>query len=321
MARIRTIKPEFPQSESMGQCSRNARLTFLLLFTLADDAGRLRGNSRMLSSVLFPYDDDSKKQIESWLNELEQVECIERYQVDGDSYLVINKWSLHQKIDRPTPSKIPPPAERALGVARTREDSHRAEKVTSADGMVLEGNGRECIAGRREAARFDEFWKTWPKSERKQDKAKCREKWAAKNLDQIVDLILADLATKKTTQKWQGGFIEAPEVYLSNRRWEDGVTPDEIGSPGVLDPDSRASVEAEGVEKGVGVWNEGLEQWHVYKAKVRGRSPGLIGLAQLGDELMHRSTEKSTEKSADRSADKSADRSHLLEPIAPRRIA
>ena len=60
MARIRTIKPEFPQSESMGRVSRDARLCFVMLWTIADDSGRLRGNSRMLASLLFPYDDDAK---------------------------------------------------------------------------------------------------------------------------------------------------------------------------------------------------------------------------------------------------------------------
>ena len=56
MPRIRTIKPEFPQSESVGRLSREARLLFLLLFTLVDDAGRSRAASRMLASVLYPYD-------------------------------------------------------------------------------------------------------------------------------------------------------------------------------------------------------------------------------------------------------------------------
>ena len=42
MPRIRTIKPEFPQSETVGRLTREARLLFLQLFTLVDDAGRAR---------------------------------------------------------------------------------------------------------------------------------------------------------------------------------------------------------------------------------------------------------------------------------------
>ena len=109
MARIRTIKPEFPQSESMGRVSRDARLCFIQLWTIADDAGRLRGNSRMLASLLYPYDDDAKDLMDGWLTELEGEGCIDRYQCDGATYIQINAWTEHQKIDKPSLSKIPEP--------------------------------------------------------------------------------------------------------------------------------------------------------------------------------------------------------------------
>lgn len=109
MARIRTIKPEFPQSESMGRVSRDARLCFIQLWTIADDAGRLRGNSRMLASLLYPYDDDAKDLMDGWLTELEREGCIDRYQSDGATYIQINAWTEHQKIDKPSQSKIPEP--------------------------------------------------------------------------------------------------------------------------------------------------------------------------------------------------------------------
>lgn len=108
MARIRTIKPEFPHSESMGNVSRDARLLFILTWTIADDSGRLRANSRMLASLLFPYDDDASKKIDSWIIELEKQSCIIRYERDGAQYIQIQKWLEHQRIDRPSPSKFPP---------------------------------------------------------------------------------------------------------------------------------------------------------------------------------------------------------------------
>lgn len=122
MARIRTIKPEFPQSESIGRLSREGRLCFILLWTLADDSGRLRGNSRMLASLLYPYDDDAKKHIDGWIEELERENCIVRYQVDGETYIQICNWLKHQKIDKPSASKIPPIPE---GFAKPREDSKK----------------------------------------------------------------------------------------------------------------------------------------------------------------------------------------------------
>src|SRR5688572_17645353 len=102
MARIRTIKPEFPQSESMGRVSREARLLFAMLWTIADDEGRLRGASRLLASLLYPYDDDAPALMDGWLEELEGVDCIRRYEVGGTRYVEITKWLDHQKIDRPS---------------------------------------------------------------------------------------------------------------------------------------------------------------------------------------------------------------------------
>lgn len=123
MARIRTIKPEFPQSESMGRVSREARLCFIQLWTLADDSGRLRGNSRMLASLLYPYDDDASGLIDTWLSELVTEDCILRYQADGQNYIEICNWLSHQKIDKPSPSKIPAPLESSRIFANPLESS------------------------------------------------------------------------------------------------------------------------------------------------------------------------------------------------------
>ncbi len=137
MARIRSIKPEFPQSESMGRVSRDARLTFIQLWTLADDEGRLRGNSRMLASLLFPYDDDAKDLIDRWLDELEREHCIQRYRVNGDNYVQIANWLIHQKIDKPSKSKIPAFDESSRVLANPRE-------VSSEDqGSRIKDQGKE----------------------------------------------------------------------------------------------------------------------------------------------------------------------------------
>ena len=110
MPRIRTIKPEFPQSESMGRISRDARLIFILLWTLADDYGRLRGNSRMLGGLLLPYDEDSREVLPSCLDELEREGCIKRYTCNqGYEYVAVTNWESHQKIDKRSKSKLPSP--------------------------------------------------------------------------------------------------------------------------------------------------------------------------------------------------------------------
>jgi hypothetical protein len=110
MPRIRTIKPEFPQSESIGRLSRDARLLFLQLFTVSDDSGKARASSRMLASLLYPYDDDARELIDGWLTELQENHLIEIYSVEQNTYLKITNWLKHQKIDHPSLSRLPEPS-------------------------------------------------------------------------------------------------------------------------------------------------------------------------------------------------------------------
>jgi len=121
VSRIRTIKPEFQQSESMGRVSRDARLLFIELWTLADDEGRSRASSRMLASLLFPFDDDAPSLIEGWLKELEREQCIHRYSMEGTTYLQVQNWEKHQKIDHPAKSRLPPPPDKTEILANPRE--------------------------------------------------------------------------------------------------------------------------------------------------------------------------------------------------------
>jgi hypothetical protein len=155
MARIRSIKPEFPQSETVGRLSRDARLLFIQLWTIVDDSGRARAASRMLASLLYPYDDDATKLISKWLDELEREGCIRRYEVDGKTYLDVPKWLEHQKIDKPSKSRLPEfrepsakprEASRSLDAdlgPRTLDQDlgpRNSEAVASADEVVGEDN-------------------------------------------------------------------------------------------------------------------------------------------------------------------------------------
>jgi len=144
VARIRTIKPEFPQSESVGRLSRDARLLFIQLWTLADDSGRLRGNSRMLASLLYPYDDDAGALLPAWLQELISAGTVRRYEVDGETFLDIPKWLNHQKIDKPSPSKLPPFSGE---FAKPREDSEKNAADQGRDQGSRIKEGKEQGAG------------------------------------------------------------------------------------------------------------------------------------------------------------------------------
>lgn len=195
MARIRTIKPEFPHSESMGQISRDARLLFILLWTLADDSGRLRGNSRMLASLLFPYDDDAPSLIDGWLTELDKQNCVIRYQAHGSTYVQICNWLIHQKIDKPSKSKIPSFEEGSRILANPRECSSEDQGSRIKDQGRDQGEDRDQGEEARPAAKratrlspdaeMSDEWRGFCKTERpdldpQKVFAKFVDYWAAK---------------------------------------------------------------------------------------------------------------------------------------------
>jgi len=268
MARIRTIKPEFFTSEDIVSLSPLARLLYIAIWCEADKEGRLVWKPVTFKLRYFPGDGCD---IQAMCKEIVDAGLVVLY---GEGLAVVPSFKAHQHINpRESDSNLPEPVAITTRKARvgTRQ-SRDSDAQGGREGKGKEGNGKERASN---AARFPEFWAAWPKSERKQDRGVCEAKWADRKLDDIADLILADIATKKKTQKWQGGYIEAPEVYINRERWKDGVTPDEQGDNCALDPDSRPAIEAEGIAKGIGAW-DGIEQFHLYKARVRGKpTPGL----------------------------------------------
>ncbi|GAA3828253.1 hypothetical protein ACFS5L_02505 [Streptomyces phyllanthi] len=109
MARIRTIKPEAFVSESMAAVSLTARWTFLGLLTQADDVGRHRDHPAIIAGRLWALDPDhTPLRVEEDLQQLAAEGMVCRYTgCDGRAYLHIVNWAKHQKIDRPSASRLP----------------------------------------------------------------------------------------------------------------------------------------------------------------------------------------------------------------------
>jgi len=82
-----------------------------------------------------------------------------------------------------------------------------------------------AMSGARDLAPpgFTDFWTAWPKSPRKEAKGKCLELWRKKELELIAGDIVQHVKTKAIRTDWAkngGQFVEAPLVYLGQRRWE-----------------------------------------------------------------------------------------------------
>lgn len=109
MARIRSIKPETFTSETLCHLSIAARWTFAGIWTYADDEGRGKADPRLIKAAIWPLDDTvTPKHIDGYIDEMERVGLVCRYQSDRRNLLHVVSFGEHQHPSKPQPSKFPP---------------------------------------------------------------------------------------------------------------------------------------------------------------------------------------------------------------------
>lgn len=107
MARKRMIDPNFWTDEKLGECSIEERLLFMGLISNADDEGYGRANSKLLKSLIFPYDDLEISDLEKWLFHLGNLKIVVLYKYDGQTYYNLPNFLKHQTINKPRESTFP----------------------------------------------------------------------------------------------------------------------------------------------------------------------------------------------------------------------
>jgi len=113
VARIRTIKPEFFTSETLASVPKSARLTFIGLWTYADDNGVALDNFRLIAAALYPLEEDvigTLEDVAEELRTLERIGVIQRYSALGKRLLFVTNWDEHQKISHPAKPRYHRPA-------------------------------------------------------------------------------------------------------------------------------------------------------------------------------------------------------------------
>ncbi|WP_432114693.1 hypothetical protein [Streptomyces sp. S1] len=109
MARIRTLKPEAFESDDLGAVDVTAMVTFFGLLTQADDSGRHRDHPAIIAGRIWPVrEEHTPAHVAVDLEQLAGRGLVCRYiGCDGKSWLHIVTWDKHQKINRPSPSRLP----------------------------------------------------------------------------------------------------------------------------------------------------------------------------------------------------------------------
>ena len=227
MPRIRTIKPDFFESESLAQCSMEARLVFIGLFTIADDEGRLKDLPKKLAGEIFPHDEIGPTEMCIWLDELENAHCIERYAHENAHFLHIPQWSVHQRIAHPTPSRLPaPPSEKKADREILGEIPQSSENLSIGSRNKEVGSRKRNVSSKDEhlfGEKFEEAWKIYP---RRQSKKLAFAAWCARIREGVSpdDLLNAVANYQAVTQanRTEPRFILLPATFFGpHERWKD----------------------------------------------------------------------------------------------------
>jgi hypothetical protein len=155
MARIRTIKPEFWTDEKLSLLDPLTRLVFLGLVSMADDAGRLVDNVKLLDGQLFPCTDDTCRDS---LDTLARTGRIIRYRSDsGQELIQVANWHKHQRVDNPSKYNLPAPPETVAKLSIvSREDVAKVSpsdlRPSTPDHLPPSAGGKKTPNGKRPTA-------------------------------------------------------------------------------------------------------------------------------------------------------------------------
>lgn len=110
MARIRSLKPEAFESETLAKVSVDAERTLFGLTTIVDDRGRLADKPAQINGNLWSMrGGHTAADLDGELEQLVKADgLLCRYTgCDGKRYMHLVTWDRHQKIDHPSKTRIP----------------------------------------------------------------------------------------------------------------------------------------------------------------------------------------------------------------------
>jgi hypothetical protein len=135
LGRIRTIKPEFTQDEELSSLPAETHLLAAGLLCFSDDEGYFRANPALVKAAVYPLRETSES-IPSMLADLARIGFIRLGTAeDGKHYGQVVKFNEHQRVNRPSPSKI-----RALAISWGDSGSTHGALIQNS---LWEGKGKE----------------------------------------------------------------------------------------------------------------------------------------------------------------------------------
>lgn len=172
MARIRTIKPEFWKHEALSALPEATHMLAAALLNYADDEGYFNANIKLVQAECCPLREPSVS-IHGSLTRLSKVGYIQLGTgEDGRRYGRVVNFDEHQRVNRPSPSKIkilPIQWDDSVNIHGALTEPSPPEQGTGnrEQGTISDAaHPHPASAGRRRRTypeSFDRFWSTFPK--------------------------------------------------------------------------------------------------------------------------------------------------------------
>jgi hypothetical protein len=183
MARIRTVKPEFWKNEALSALPEATHLLAAALLNYADDEGYFNANPALVKAECSPLREPSVS-IHEALTQLSNVGYIEiGASPDGRKYGRVVKFAEHQRVNRPTASKI-----KALQIKWG--ESLSTHGGLTEDSLPEQGTGNRegnTTAGSRPRheypPEFETAWGAYPKRTGDNPKGRALKAWNARRAE------------------------------------------------------------------------------------------------------------------------------------------
>lgn len=137
MARARNIKPGIMANDILAECHYSARLLFIYLWMLADRDGRLEDKPRKIRAQAFPYDEEID--VDFLLNQLNDRNFIQRYEVEGIQYIQIVKFTEHQTPHvKEKTGTIPAPDKHQTSTRQVQCKTEKSTGLAPPDSLIVD---------------------------------------------------------------------------------------------------------------------------------------------------------------------------------------
>ena len=265
----RLIREGILTSEAVNTLNWAEEVFYRRLMSVVDDFGRYYASPKLLRAACYPLHIDkvSDSDIGKWLTACVTAALVRVYPApDGKRYLEL--LNFRQQV-RAKESKFPP---MLVGdgdmLGRCAADAKQLKSFAhlggGGDGVVDEGGGATVGLSKI----VDNSTKPPPMSAEFREVLKSRAELDPDTVWQnFTDHYTAE---KRTLGRW--------------KKWVSTEYAPKANGPSaaaISDPDSRSSIEAEGVQKGIGKWDENREHWPAYKARVRGLARASLTVSDL----------------------------------------